>query len=190
VHHHVQPEDAAVTLGPSHAISLNQTAARSFSSCLRFSHRATSYVARLRRMFSGIFFACSLCMRKPSVLLFVSALAISSIASLPRVCAEGSRDSAAAIDNVSTCGDQYNADLARARAALIKGNRAEALTALIAAKAQLQRCQEREERNSTVAVGLNWPDPDPVSVVTTREPVREHCRSPQDRPSVRFSTAG
>jgi hypothetical protein len=97
-------------------------------------------------------------MLKPSVLLFVSALAISSIASLPRVCAEDSRDSAAAIGNASTCGDQYNALLARAKAALIKGDRAEALGSLLAAKAQLQRCQELE-RNSTVAVAvaLNWP---------------------------------
>lgn len=116
-------------------------------------------MAWLRWMFPGTFFACSLGMRKLSVLLFVSALAISSVASLPRVCAEDSGDSAAAIGNVSTCGDQYNTLLARAKAALIKGDRAEALGSLVAAKAQLQRCLEREERKPTVAaaVALNWP---------------------------------
>jgi hypothetical protein len=86
------------------------------------------------------------------------ALAIGSIASLPRVCAEGSdRILPTANQAESTCGDHYNELLTKARAALTQGDRARAVTSLLAAKAQLRECQEREERNSIapVAVAMN-----------------------------------
>jgi len=84
-------------------------------------------------------------------LLFISALAIGSITSLPRVCAEGS-DHVTKVE--STCGDHYNALLTQAKAALTHGNRAAALNSLVAAKAQLRICQEREEHNSVAAVAV------------------------------------
>jgi hypothetical protein len=94
-------------------------------------------------------------MLKFSNLALVFAVAIGSIASLPRVCAEGSdRILPAANEAESTCGDQYNALLTQAKAALTQGDRARAVSSLFAAKAQLRVCQEREERNSIAAVAV------------------------------------
>jgi hypothetical protein len=92
--------------------------------------------------------------------LFLSALAIGSITSLPRVCAEGwDRVLPPFTEAESTCGDQYNALLTQAKAALTRGDQVGALNSLIVAKAQLRLCQEREERNSVaaVAVAMNCP---------------------------------
>ena len=95
-------------------------------------------------------------MPKLTTLLFVSVLAIGSVPSLPRVCAEGSAD---VTEIESTCGDRYNALLTRAKAALTRGDQAGAVNSLVAAKAQLRVCQEREERNpmAAVAVAMNCP---------------------------------
>lgn len=88
-------------------------------------------------------------------LALVFALTIGAIASLPRVCAEGSdRILPAANEAESTCADRYNALLTQAKAALTQGDRARAVGSLLAAKAQLRVCQEREERNSIAAVAV------------------------------------
>ena len=97
-------------------------------------------------------------MRKFTSLAFVLALVVGSIASLPRVCAEGPDASVAAESrDGSSCADRYNALLGQAKASLVKGDRGAAINSLIAAKIQLRTCQELEERNSiaAVAVALN-----------------------------------
>jgi hypothetical protein len=99
-------------------------------------------------------------MPKFTSLVFALALVVGSIASLPRVCAEGHDGSVAAESrDGSSCADRYNALLGQAKASLIKGDRGAAINSLIAAKIQLHTCQELEERNSTaaVAVALNSP---------------------------------
>src|SRR5216684_5417284 len=94
-------------------------------------------------------------MSKFTSLVFAFALVVGSIASLPRVCAEGSDGSVAAGSrDGSSCADRYNALLGQAKASLIKGNRGAAINSLIAAKIQLRTCQELEERNSTVSVAV------------------------------------
>jgi hypothetical protein len=97
-------------------------------------------------------------MPKFSSLVFALALVVGSIASLPRVCAEGPAGSAAAESrDGSSCADRYNALLGQAKASLVKGDRGAAINSLIAAKNQLRSCEELEERNPTasVAVALN-----------------------------------
>jgi hypothetical protein len=99
-------------------------------------------------------------MPKFTSLVFALALVVGSIASLPRVCAEGPDGSVAAeFRDGSSCADRYNALLGQAKASLVKGNRGAAINSLIAARTQLHTCQEQEERNSTasVAVALNSP---------------------------------
>ena len=94
-------------------------------------------------------------MRIRTTVLFAAVLAVGSIASLPRVCAEGSDGSVAAeCRDGSSCADRYNALLAHAKASLVKGDRGAAINSLIAAKIQLRTCQELEERNSTAAVAV------------------------------------
>ena len=92
---------------------------------------------------------------------FAAVLVLGSIASLPRVCAEGSSDaiSATSSEDPSACADRYNALLGQAKASLLNGDRGAAVNSLIAAKLQLRTCQEQEQRNSTaeVAVALNSP---------------------------------
>lgn len=98
-------------------------------------------------------------MRMGTTIVFATILAVGSIASLPRSCAEGpdgsgepgSRDD-------SICADRYNALLGQAKASLVKGDRGAAINSLIAAKIQLRTCQELEEQNSiaAVAVALNF----------------------------------
>lgn len=96
------------------------------------------------------------------MILLTTILAIGSIASLPRTCAEGS-DGSLTVEyhDGSTCGDQYNALVGQAKASLVRGDRSAAISSLIGAKAQLRRCQEMEERNSiaAVAVALNTSPP-------------------------------
>ena len=60
-------------------------------------------------------------------------------------------------DSGVSCTNRYNAKLMEAKSALIKGDRASALAALVAARDQLARCQDREEDSAThaVAVSLN-----------------------------------
>ena len=97
-------------------------------------------------------------MPKFTSLVFAFALVVGSIASLPRVCAEGPDRSAALVPpDSSSCTDRFNALLAQAKVSLVKGNRSAAINSLIAARSQLHTCQEEEERNSTasVAVALN-----------------------------------
>ena len=102
-------------------------------------------------------------MRIGKTLLFATILAVGSIASLPRLCAEGPDRSAAVgaagLPDNSSCTDRFNALLAQAKVSLVKGNRSAAINSLIAARIQLHTCQEEEERNSTasVAVALNSP---------------------------------
>ncbi len=94
-------------------------------------------------------------MPKFTSLAFVLALTIGLIASLPRPCAEGSdRVSPAVAGAESTCGDQYNALLTRAKDALNHGDRSGAFASLYAAKAKLRVCEEREQRNSTAAIAV------------------------------------
>lgn len=94
-------------------------------------------------------------MRIGTTFLFAAALAIGSIATLPRLCAEGAdgRVAAGSRDG-SSCADRYNALVRRARQSLVKGDRGAAINSLIAAKIQLRACQELEERNSPVAVAV------------------------------------
>jgi|GEM_PF-6786461 len=97
-------------------------------------------------------------MRIRTTVLFAAVLAAGSVASLPRLCAEGPDGSVAAESrDGSSCTDRYNALLGQAKASLVKGDRGAAINSLIAAKNQLRTCQELEERNSTpaVAVALN-----------------------------------
>ena len=92
--------------------------------------------------------------------MFATVLAVGSIASLPRRCAEGSDRSAAVVSpDSSSCTDRFNVLLAQAKVSLVKGNRSAAINSLIAARIQLHTCQEEDERNSTasVAVALNSP---------------------------------
>jgi len=94
-------------------------------------------------------------MRIKTTVLFAAVLAVGSIASLPRVCAEGSDGSVAAESrDGSSCADRYNALLGQAKASLVKGDRGAAINSLIAAKIQLRTCQELEERNSTTAAAV------------------------------------
>jgi len=94
-------------------------------------------------------------MPKFTSLVFALALVIRSIASLPRVCAEGPDGSVAAESrDRSSCADRYNALLGQAKASLVKGDRGAAINSLIAAKIQLRTCQQLEERNSTTAVAV------------------------------------
>jgi hypothetical protein len=90
---------------------------------------------------------------------FAFALVVGSIASLPRLCAEGP-DGSVAVESRdgSSCTDRYNVLLEEAQASLVKGDRGAAINSLIAAKIQLRICQKLEERNSTaaVAVALNF----------------------------------
>jgi len=82
-------------------------------------------------------------------------LAIGTIASLPRLCAEGADASVAAKSrDGSICAERYNALLGQAKASLVKGDRGAAINSLIAATIQLRTCQELEERNSTAAVAV------------------------------------
>ena len=97
-------------------------------------------------------------MRITTTVLFAAVLAVGSIASLPRLCAEGPDGSVAAKSrDGASCTDRYNALLGQAKASLVKGDRVAAINSLIAAKIQLRTCQELEERNSSVAfaVALN-----------------------------------
>jgi len=94
-------------------------------------------------------------MRTGTTILLVAVLAIGSIASLPRLCAEGPDGSLPAEpQDGSSCADRYNALLGQAKASLVKGDRGAAINSLIAAKIQLRTCQELEERNSTAAVAV------------------------------------
>jgi hypothetical protein len=82
-------------------------------------------------------------------------MALGSIASLPRLCAEGSDGGAAAESrDGSGCADRYNALVGQAKASLVKGDRGAAINSLIAARIQLHACQELEERNSTAAIAV------------------------------------
>ena len=102
-----------------------------------------------------------LVMRIGTTLLFATVLAVGSIASLPRLCAEGPDGDVAAEprDGSSACVERFNALLGQAKASLVKGDRGAAINLLIAAKTQLRTCQDLEKRNSTVsvAVALNSP---------------------------------
>jgi hypothetical protein len=94
-------------------------------------------------------------MPKFTSLVFAFALVVGSIASLPRVCAEGPDGSVAAESGEgSSCADRYNALIGQAKSSLVKGDRGATINSLIAAKIQLRTCQELEERNSTVAVAV------------------------------------
>ena len=134
----------------------NLTPAQFLSKCRtdaqREVHRPSFYplLARLR--------PCSRpeAMRLRTTILFVSAIAAGSIAGLPCVCAEGP-DMTAAVhsrDDSSACADRYNLLLGQAKASLLKGDRDAAVDSLVAAKVQLRRCRELEERNSSAPVGI------------------------------------
>ena len=95
-------------------------------------------------------------MRLRTTILFVSAIVAGSIAGLPCLCAEVP-DMIVAVhsgDDSGACADRYNALLGQAKASLLKGDRDAAINSLRAAKVQLRRCQELEERNSTAPVAV------------------------------------
>src|SRR5260221_12474023 len=96
-------------------------------------------------------------MRKFTHLAFACALVIGCIASLPRVCAEGSDGSVEAESHdIFSCADRDNALLSEAKASLVKGDRGAAINSLMAPKIQLPTCQKLEERNTAaIAVALN-----------------------------------
>jgi hypothetical protein len=48
----------------------------------------------------------------------------------------------------TTCGDQYNSIVLRAKQSLARGDRAAAIGGLIEAQNQLRHCEELEERNA------------------------------------------
>ena len=92
-------------------------------------------------------------------LLFALVIGAGIVASLPGVCAQDSIDarSASVGDSGSqTCGDRYNALVAKAKAALIRGDRRATLEGLLAARSQLRVCEEREHERAagTTAVAL------------------------------------
>src|SRR6202521_2674014 len=94
-------------------------------------------------------------MPKFTSLVFAFAVVVGSIASLPRLCAEGPDGSVAAESrDGSSCVDRYNALLGQAKASLVNGDRGAAINSLLMAKIQLHTCQELEERNSTAAVAI------------------------------------
>ncbi len=94
-------------------------------------------------------------MRTGTTILLVAVLALGSIASLPRLCAEGPDGSVPAEPrDGSSCADRYNALLGQAKASLVKGDRGAAINYLLMAKIQLHTCQKLEERNSTTAVAV------------------------------------
>jgi hypothetical protein len=57
----------------------------------------------------------------------------------------------------TTCGDQYNALVLKAKKSLARGDRTAAIGGLIQAQSQLQLCEEHEERNAKAprSVALN-----------------------------------
>src|SRR6266436_2153672 len=104
-------------------------------------------------------------MHKFTSLALALALVVGSIASLPRVCAEGPDGSVAAEpQDGSSCADRYNALLGQAKASLVKGDRGAAINSLLMAKIQLHNCQELEERNSTAAVAVALNSAQPVCI--------------------------
>ena len=96
-------------------------------------------------------------MRIGTTIVLAAVVTVGSIASLPRMCAEGSDGSSRVGLHDTSCGDRYDALLVQAKASLIKGDRAGAINSLVAARHQLLHCQEMEERNSiaAIAVALN-----------------------------------
>ena len=99
-------------------------------------------------------------MRMGTTMLVAAVLAVGSIVSLPRLCAEGSDGSIEAESrDGSSCVARYNALLGQAKVSLVKGDRGAAINSLIAAKIQLRTCQELEERNSRVAVAMGRNSP-------------------------------
>jgi hypothetical protein len=104
-------------------------------------------------------------MRTGTTILLVAVLALGSIASLPRLCAEGPDGSLPAEPrDGSSCADRYNALLGQAKASLVKGDRGAAINSLLMAKIQLHTCQELEERNSTAAVAVALNSAQPVCI--------------------------
>src|SRR5712692_2347889 len=121
-------------------------------------------------------------MRFGTMVLLGSVLAVGSIASLPRVCAEGPNTSVAAESrDGSSCADQYNALLGQAKASLAKGDRGAAINSLLAAKLHIR--SRRRAALSAIRLHLvGWRS-------TKHERARTPGRSPQDRRSVRSSDA-
>src|SRR5438552_4100688 len=154
----------AGTVEPLSLGDLDLVPPRCAHSCLFPQQMPSLYAAssKLIRFYHGItrLFPCSTswAMRIKTTVLFAAVLTVGSIASLPRLCAEGPDGSVAAESrDGSSCADRYNALLGQAKASLVKGDRNAAINSLIAAKIQLRTCQELEERNSTasIAVALN-----------------------------------
>ena len=95
-------------------------------------------------------------MRSSTIFLLAVALTTASIAGIPRICADCPTPATAAelSDDSAACTARYNALLGQAKTSLIRGDRNAAVNSLIAANSQLRRCQELEERNSTVPVAV------------------------------------
>ncbi len=85
-------------------------------------------------------------MRIGTTLLVAAVLAVGSIASLPRLCAEGPDGGVAAEprDGSSACVERFNAPLGQAKASLVKGDRSAAINSPIALKSTCG-CQQLGE---------------------------------------------
>src|SRR5580704_13400382 len=86
-------------------------------------------------------------MTKTITLSIAAAIVIGSLAFLPRALTHASVRHAVFESSV-TCGDQYNALVLGAKNALSRGDRAGAISGLIAAQNQLRRCEEIREREA------------------------------------------
>jgi hypothetical protein len=93
-------------------------------------------------------------MRRVSSLVFALAIGAGSIGVLPCVCAKDSFGAVStSLGDSSTCDDRYNAMIAGAKSALMRGDRIGSLRSLKAAKSQLYRCQDLE-KDTTGATSL------------------------------------
>jgi len=93
-------------------------------------------------------------MTKTITLSLAFAIVVGSIAFLHRPITHASERS---LFSDTTCGDQYNAIVLKAKQSLARGDRAAAIGGLIQAQNQLRHCEELQERNAKApsSVALN-----------------------------------
>jgi len=93
-------------------------------------------------------------MTKTITLSLAFAIVVGSIAFLHRPITHASEKSGV---SETTCGDQYNSIVVRAKQSLARGDRAAAIGSLIEAQNQLRHCEELQERNAKApsSVALN-----------------------------------
>jgi hypothetical protein len=93
-------------------------------------------------------------MTKTITLSLAFAIVAGSIALLHRPISHASERSTI---SDTTCGDEYNAIVLKAKQSLARGDRASAIGGLIQAQNQLRKCEELQERNAEApsSVALN-----------------------------------